>query len=83
MLSPIVEACPTKNKEAVMSSLHSFYCWGHVGVVLISTLYFAVFGTGSWWILACIWAVIPFLIPASFSCADPFPRGGGKEHGAS
>lgn len=60
MLSPIVEACPTKNKEAVMSSLHSFYCWGHVGVVLISTLYFAVFGTGSWWILACIWAVIPF-----------------------
>lgn len=60
MLSPIVEACQTKNKEAVMSSLHSFYCWGHVGVVLISTLYFAVFGTGSWWILACIWAVIPF-----------------------
>ena len=59
MLSPIVEACPTKNKEAVMSSLHSFLTAGvHVGVVLISTLYFAVFGTGSWWIFRpCIWAV--------------------------
>lgn len=60
MVSPIVEACPTEKKEAAMSLLHSFYCWGHVAVILISTLFFAVFGTESWWILACIWAVVPF-----------------------
>lgn len=59
LVSPIVEACPSDNKEAAMSLLHSFYCWGHVGVVLISTLFFAVFGIGQWKILALFWAVIP------------------------
>lgn len=59
LCSPIVEACPFEHKEAVMSLLHSFYCWGSVGVILISTLFFAVFGIGSWKWLACIWAVIP------------------------
>ncbi len=57
--SPIVEACPFENKDAVMSLLHSFYCWGSVGVILISTLFFAVFGIESWKWLACIWALIP------------------------
>lgn len=57
--SPIVEACPFEHKEAVMSLLHSFYCWGSVGVILLSTLFFAVFGVDSWRILACIWALIP------------------------
>lgn len=57
--SPIVEACPFDNKESVMSLLHSFYCWGSVGVILLSTLFFAIFGIENWRILACIWAVIP------------------------
>ncbi len=57
--SPIVEACPFEHKEAVMSLLHSFYCWGSVGVVLLSTLFFAVFGMDGWKWLACIWALIP------------------------
>ena len=61
LISPIVEACPTRRKDAVMSLLHSFYCWGHVGVVLISTLFFTLFGVGSWKILAVIWAVIPII----------------------
>lgn len=61
LVSPIVEACPTDNKETAMSLLHSFYCWGHVGVVLLSTLFFAVFGVGKWKILAVLWAVIPAL----------------------
>lgn len=61
LVSPIVEACPTERKEAAMSLLHSFYCWGHVGVVIISTLYFAIFGIHSWKYLACFWAVIPIL----------------------
>lgn len=57
--SPIVEACPFEHKEAVMSLLHSFYCWGSVGVILLSTLFFAVWGVDSWRMLACIWAVVP------------------------
>lgn len=59
LCSPIVEACPFDHKEAVMSLLHSFYCWGSVGVILLSTVFFAVFGIDSWKWLACIWAVIP------------------------
>ncbi len=57
--SPIVEACPFEHKDAVMSLLHSFYCWGSVGVILLSTLFFAVFGIDSWKWLACLWALIP------------------------
>ncbi len=60
LFSPIVESCPTKNKEKTMSLLHSFYCWGHVGVVLISTIFFYLFGIFNWRILAIFWAVIPF-----------------------
>lgn len=59
VLSPIVEACPTDNKEKAMSLLHSFYCWGDVGVVLLSTAFFAAFGIENWRILAAAWAVIP------------------------
>ena len=61
LISPIVESCPTDNKEKAMSLLHSFYCWGHVGVVLLSTIFFSVFGIGNWKILACIWALVPIL----------------------
>ena len=57
--SPIVEACPFENKSSVMSLLHSFYCWGVVGVVLMSTLFFALFGIDHWKLLACLWALIP------------------------
>ena len=57
--SPIVEACPFENKEATMSLLHSFYCWGAVGTILISTLFFLLFGMYSWKWLAVLWALIP------------------------
>ena len=59
LCSPIVEACPFDHKEAVMSLLHSFYCWGSVGVILLSSLFFTAFGIDSWRILACVWALIP------------------------
>lgn len=59
LVSPVVEACPSDNKEKAMSLLHSFYCWGHAGVVLISTVFFYVVGIDNWKILAIIWAVIP------------------------
>ena len=58
-VSPVVEACPSDNKEKTMSMLHSFYCWGHVGVVAVSTAFFALFGISSWRILALIWALVP------------------------
>ena len=61
LISPIMESCPTENKEKAMSLLHSFYCWGHVGVVLLSTLFFKLFGIENWKILALIWAVIPIV----------------------
>ena len=59
LVSPIMESCPTENKETAMSLLHSFYCWGQVGVVLGSTLFFRFAGIGSWKLLAVLWAVIP------------------------
>lgn len=59
LISPIVEACPTPNKAAAMSLLHSFYCWGTVLVILLSTLSLTLFGKASWRLLACLWAVVP------------------------
>lgn len=61
LISPMVEACPTDNKEAAMSLLHSFYCWGHVGVVLLSTLFFVTVGIGHWKVLAVLWAIVPLV----------------------
>jgi len=61
VVSPIVEACPTNKKSATMSLLHSFYCWGHVAVVLLSTLFFSVFGIENWRIMALIWAIFPLI----------------------
>ncbi len=61
LVSPIVEACPTDNKQTAMSLLHSFYCWGCVGVILISTIFFSIFGIDSWKALCIIWAIVPTL----------------------
>jgi len=59
LVSPVMESCPTANKETAMSLLHSFYCWGHVGVVLISTVFFHFAGIENWKLLALVWALIP------------------------
>ena len=59
LVSPVMESCPTENKEKAMSLLHSFYCWGHVAVVLISTVFFRIFGISNWKILAIGWAAVP------------------------
>ena len=67
LVSPVVEACPTDNKEKAMSLLHSFYCWGHVGVVLLSTLFFQLCGIGNWKILAILWAIVPLLNAVAFT----------------
>lgn len=67
LCSPIVEACPSEHKKAAMSLLHSFYCWGSVGVILLSTLFFVLFGMERWKILACIWALIPLFNTYNFA----------------
>ena len=67
MISPIIEACPTDNKEAAMSLLHSFYCWGVTGVVLISTVFFAVFGIQNWKVLTLLWVLLPVANGTFFS----------------
>lgn len=59
LVSPIVEACPFENKSGMMSLLHSFYCWGAMGVILGSTLFFTIFGINNWKMLTLIWAIIP------------------------
>lgn len=59
LISPIVEACPGEEKEKAMSLLHSFYCWGHMAVVLVSSLFFTCFGIENWRYMALLWAIIP------------------------
>lgn len=61
LVSPIAEACPTEKKDAQMSLLHSFYCWGVVAVILLSTAFFAIFGVENWKLLAFFWAIVPLL----------------------
>ncbi len=79
LLSPIVEACPFENKAGVMSLLHSFYCWGAVGVILGSTLFFALFGIGNWKILTMLWALIPLYNAINFiTCPIETLGGDGK-----
>lgn len=67
LISPIIEACPFKNKQSSMSLLHSFYCWGHVFVIVVSTLFFTFVGIDYWVWLAMIWAAVPLLNAAYFS----------------
>ena len=73
LVSPVIEACPSKNKKAAMSLLHSFYCWGQVAVVGLSTLYFALAGVERWELLACIWALLPLLNAVYFLFVPIFP----------
>ena len=73
LISPIVEACPTEKKEAAMSLLHSFYCWGHVAVVLCSTAFFRFFGIANWKLLAIIWALVPLANTIYFLLVPLYP----------
>lgn len=73
IISPLVEACPSERKEASMSLLHSFYCWGHMSVVIMSTLFFTAFSVSSWRYLAILWALVP-LFNGIYFCFVPFPQ---------
>lgn len=73
LISPIVEACPTDEKNGAMSLLHSFYCWGQVAVVLLSTAFFAAFGRDAWRLLAVLWALIPLFNVFYFRLVPLYP----------
>ena len=82
LASPIVEACPFENKASVMSILHSFYCWGCVGVIALSTAFFHVFGIDKWQWLPCIWALVPLINIFNFAvCPIESLTEDGKEMG--
>lgn len=83
LISPIVEACPTERKEAAMSLLHSFYCWGHLFVVIASTVFFQLAGIGSWRVMACIWAIVPLLNAIYFTQVPINTLAGGESGGMS
>ena len=76
LISPIVESCPTERKEAAMSLLHSFYCWGHLAVILLSTLFFTCFGIGRWRVLAVLWALVPLANCFYFAAVPLYPVAG-------
>ena len=85
LCSPIVEACPFEHKEAAMSLLHSFYCWGSVGVILLSTLFFSAFGIENWKLLTCLWAIIPLFNIYNFAVCPiehPTEDGSGMKIGS-
>lgn len=73
IISPLVEACPSERKEAAMSLLHSFYCWGHMCVVVLSTVFFTFFSVDNWRMLAVLWALVP-LVNGIYFCFVPFPE---------
>ena len=59
VVSPIIEALPSENKEASMSLLHSFYCWGQLSVVLLSTFLLWLIGRDFWFLLPILWSIFP------------------------
>ena len=73
LISPIMESCPTDNKEKAMSLLHSFYCWGHVGVVILSTIFFTCIGIENWRMLAVLWAIVPLFNSFYFALVPLYP----------
>lgn len=79
IISPMVESCPISNKEQMMSLLHSFFCWGQVGVVALSTLFFGTVGIAHWRLLARLWAIIPFANAVFFLTVPIYrPEGDGE-----
>ncbi len=80
LVSPMIEACPTDHKEKAMSLLHSFYCWGQVGVVLVSTLFFTIVGIQNWKLLSLLWALLPIMNLFAFIKAPIYTLPGDETH---
>lgn len=83
LISPIVEACPTDNKEKAMSMLHSFYCWGCMLVVIVSSVFFALWGIADWKIMTVVWAIVPISNAFLFASAPVYSLHKNGETGLS
>lgn len=80
LISPIVDLLPAQSKASAMSLLHSFYCWGQVAVVAVSTVLLGIIGDGLWFVIPIIWALIPVTDAVVFSFVPiPDPVSGDKE----
>ena len=73
IISPIVDSLPADAKDARMSLLHSFYCWGQVAVVLLTTLAVRLLGESLWWALPLFWAVLPAYNCVTFATVPLLP----------
>lgn len=73
LVSPIVEGLPLENKSGEMSLLHSFYCWGQMSVVLLTTVAIKFVGSGNWIYAPICWAIIPFINMFMFMKVPIFP----------
>ena len=83
VISPIVEALPGDEKASAMSMLHSFYCWGHVFAVLVTTGFFYLFGIENWSVICCLWALIPIATCVLFKFVPINQLESGAEEGHS
>lgn len=83
IISPMVEACPNDHKNTAMSLLHSFYSWGSAGVILLSTLFFFLFGIENWWLLSVLWAIVPIVNGINFMHIPIAELDGGADGGLS
>ncbi len=66
-VNPILDSFPPEEKGASFAITHSFYSWGHASVILISTLFFLLFGTENWQILTALWSIVPICGAVAFS----------------
>ncbi len=66
LLSPIVQAIPGDEKARAMSMLHSFYAWGFILVVVLTTTALGVFGSANWPLIMITWAILPLATGIAF-----------------
>lgn len=81
LISPTVENLPGDGKTGAMSLLHSFYCWGQMVVVLLSTVALHFIGTDYWWILPIGWSLVPFFNAINFTTVPIVPPPAAGEKG--
>ncbi|MCI8600772.1 MAG: MFS transporter [Oscillospiraceae bacterium] len=63
LLSPILDGVPMpeEKKKKAMSLLHSFFAWGQIGAVLITTLLVWVLKAEQWQLITVLWALPPLV----------------------
>ena len=72
LVSPVVAALPSDNPGRDMSFLHSLYGVGVTAVILISTIFFKIFGSENWSYLTLLFAALPISTAILFM-TSPMP----------